>query len=394
MDKIFNHQTSSLSKLDLRMVKPVPSGGNWKDIPKTVPSKRLEKIRDQGGRTTYYGRLSWDKPSYTINTYFNRPGNGCNMHPDDKYSKEPQHRLLSHREAARIQSFPDDFIFYGSKTSIYKQIGNAVPPLLAYEIAKSLKLRNLVDLFCGCGGLSKGFELAGYEVVTGCDFDKSSILTWSKNHNKDGIFGDLTSKEVKDNLIKEINKNLNGKSLDLLAGGPPCQGFSTAGWRLRGDPRNNLWSNYLDLMKILQPKYFLIENVPGIMTMKNKDGERIIKKMAKSFEKMGYHLYAQILNAADYGVPQLRKRAIIIGRRNDQKKYSFPSMKLTNHLTVFDAISDLPKLGINDGEFETAFSSKQKPKSNFQKWARGKIKINELVDNFNKSPIEQSELIF
>ena len=173
MNKIFNHQTASLSEIDLKMIKSVPSGGNWKNIPKSIPSERLKRIRRSGGRTTYYGRLRWDKPSYTINTYFNRPGNGCFMHPEDKNSNNPQHRLLSFREAARIQSFQDDFKFFGSKTSIFKQIGNAVPPLMAYFIAKKFSVKNAIDLFCGCGGLSKGFELAGTNIILGCDQDKN-----------------------------------------------------------------------------------------------------------------------------------------------------------------------------------------------------------------------------
>ena len=135
---LYNHQTSSLSDIDLRMVKAIPTGGNWKNIPLDIPSKRVEGIRATGGRTTYYGRLRWDYPAYTIATYFNRPGNGCNIHPNDSNSPNPQHRLLSFREAARIQSFPDDFRFHGSKTSMYKQIGNAVPPLFSKLIAETI----------------------------------------------------------------------------------------------------------------------------------------------------------------------------------------------------------------------------------------------------------------
>lgn len=97
----------------------IPEGGNWTDIPLSVTDRRLEGIRATGGRTTYYGRLRWDAPSYTIATYFNRVGNGCNLHPS-------QLRVMSTREAARFQSFPDDFVFVGSKASQYKQIGNAV----------------------------------------------------------------------------------------------------------------------------------------------------------------------------------------------------------------------------------------------------------------------------
>ena len=117
---LHNHIAPGLSKLEWEQVQHIPAGGNWQNIPDTIPSQRLEQIRRSGGRTTYYGRLEFDKPSYTITTYFNRLGNGCNLHPS-------QNRIISTREGARLQSFKDSFTFYGSKTSQYKQIGNAVP---------------------------------------------------------------------------------------------------------------------------------------------------------------------------------------------------------------------------------------------------------------------------
>jgi Alw26I/Eco31I/Esp3I family type II restriction m6 adenine DNA methyltransferase len=131
--RIPNHFTPGLSELDLRMVKAVPPGGNWKDIPKSIPSERLAQIREsyangEGSRSTYYGRLHPDAPSYTISTYFNRPGNGCHIHYDFEGG---QHRVISQREAARLQGFPDSFVFCGNRGSVNKQIGNAVPPLLA-----------------------------------------------------------------------------------------------------------------------------------------------------------------------------------------------------------------------------------------------------------------------
>ena len=103
-----NHKAAKLSELDMMIVNSVPPGGNWKNIPLDVPSKRIEQIRDsyaqgKGSRSTYYGRLLPDMPAYTINTYFNRPGNGCHIHYE-------QDRVLSQREAARLQSFPDDFL--------------------------------------------------------------------------------------------------------------------------------------------------------------------------------------------------------------------------------------------------------------------------------------------
>ncbi|WP_341538954.1 DNA cytosine methyltransferase, partial [Pseudomonas viridiflava] len=117
-----------------------------------MPSRRLDQIREsfkrgEGSRSTYYGRLRRDMPSYTINTYFNRPGNGCHTH-------HLQDRVISQREAARFQSFPDSFEFLGGQGAVCTQIGNAVPPLMAYQIAMSLKGKgSYIDLFSGAGGM-------------------------------------------------------------------------------------------------------------------------------------------------------------------------------------------------------------------------------------------------
>jgi DNA (cytosine-5)-methyltransferase 1 len=120
--KLYNHIAPVLSKLEWEMVQHIPAGGNWKNIPENIPSQRLVQIRKNGGRTTYYGRLEWEKPAFTITTYFNRLGNSSNLHPE-------QQRMISTREGARLQSFPDNYVFWGTKTSQYKQIGNAIPPL-------------------------------------------------------------------------------------------------------------------------------------------------------------------------------------------------------------------------------------------------------------------------
>ena len=153
---LYNHIAPGLSKLEWEMAKHIPAGGNWKNIPEHIPSQRLEQIRKSGGRTTYYGRLVWDKPAYTITTYFNRLGNSSNLHPE-------QQRMISTREGARLQSFPDKFIFHGTKSSQYKQIGNAVPPLLARAVAETiephLENRTFIDLFAGAGGMSEGFRM-------------------------------------------------------------------------------------------------------------------------------------------------------------------------------------------------------------------------------------------
>ncbi|HAG7488030.1 TPA: DNA cytosine methyltransferase, partial [Escherichia coli] len=170
-----NHKAAKLSELDMMIVNSVPPGGNWKNIPLDVPSKRIEQIRDsyaqgKGSRSTYYGRLLPDMPAYTINTYFNRPGNGCHIHYE-------QDRVLSQREAARLQSFPDDFIFFGGQTAINTQIGNAVPPFLAFLIAKEIEkaIGNTgyyIDLFSGAGGLGLGFKWAGWTPLLANDIEE------------------------------------------------------------------------------------------------------------------------------------------------------------------------------------------------------------------------------
>src|SRR5690606_21676858 len=185
---IANHVAARLSELDMRMVKSVPEGGNWKDIPEAIPSKRLEQIREsfkrgEGSRSTYYGRLRRCDPAYTISTYFSRPGNGCHIHYE-------QDRVLSPREAARLQSFPDSFEFLGSQGAISTQIGNAVPPLLAYQIAQSLGPAGVfVDLLSGAGGMGLGFKWAGWQPIIANDIHATYLSTYAKNVHANVLVG-------------------------------------------------------------------------------------------------------------------------------------------------------------------------------------------------------------
>ncbi len=377
--KLYNHKTSPLSELDKRMVEAVPAGGNWKNIPVSIPSKRLEQIRKSGGRTTYYGRLTWENPSYTVSTYFNRPGNGCYMHPDDYLSQNPQHRLISFREAARLQSFPDSFRFYGTKTSMYKQIGNAVPPLLAYAMAKAFDAETAIDLFCGCGGLSYGFEMFGTNVISGVDIEKHYIETWKNNHTGTAILGDLTQQNIKDRIYETIEKATGTKTVDIIIGGPPCQGFSTAGWRKEDDTRNLLWRHYLEIVNYIKPKYFFIENVMGLLSATQK-GAKVIDIMKKEFAELGYSIKYQKMHAEDYGVPQKRRRIFILGQRSDiTNSINFPKKVLNNPLTVFDAIKNLPALKDNDGDDEMEIAN-YIAGSIYEEWLIGNISLSELMN--------------
>ena len=362
MDKIIlhNHIASDFSQLEWDMVKHIPEGGNWQNIPESIPSQRLKQIRESGGRTTYYGRLRYDKPSYTITTYFNRLGNGCNLHPE-------QDRVISNREAARLQSFPDTYIFKGSKTSQYKQIGNAVPPLLGRLVSSIIKpyLNELsfVDLFAGAGGISQGFIMNGFNLIAANEVEKNFFETYIYNHkhhaNTDNfILGDITQEATKKKIIEAVGQ----KKVGVIIGGPPCQGFSTAGWRNPKDTRNQLFKEFVHLVNSIRPEFFVMENVLGILSMRKGDA---VKEIIESFNEIGYHVNTPMkLNAEDYGVPQKRKRVIIIGSLKKieidapMPLFSNNTESLPSHITVRDAISNLPpiKAGDNEVEKEVAIS--------------------------------------
>jgi len=357
--KLYNHIAPGLSKLEWEMVKHIPAGGNWQNIPITIPSQRLEQIRRSGGRTTYYGRLEFNKPSYTITTYFNRLGNGCNLHPS-------QDRIISTREGARLQSFKDSYIFYGSPTSQYKQIGNAVPALLARAIAETLKnhLKNLtfIDLFAGAGGMSEGFLSEGFKLVAANEIEKNYFETYKQNHleHDEGnnlILGDIILRQTKEQIISIAAKQ---EQIGVVIGGPPCQGFSHAGWRNPDDERNQLFKEFVKVVDEIRPEIFVMENVPGILTMRKGEA---LKEIIASLEEIGYHINAPFkLSAENFGVPQKRKRVIIIGSlkkgKINQPKILFSATdpNLPKPITVKQAIGGLPVLKTGSGEFEMNYS--------------------------------------
>ncbi len=381
---IKNHYSAKLSDLDVMMVKNVPPGGNWKNIPDSIPSKRLEQIRigfekGSGSRSTYYGKLLPNKPAYTISTYFNRPGNGCFIH----YAKD-QHRLISQREAARLQSFPDDFEFIGSKTSINKQIGNAVPPLLAYQIAKHIDKKGIfVDLFAGAGGLSLGFKWAGWESIVANDIDPVFLKTYAKNIHPNVIVGDIRNRKVFDNLVKvatEIRKKHKDKPFYIL-GGPPCQGFSTAGnKRSREDERNSLFNNYKEIVEVLKPDGFVFENVMGMLNMEKG---KFFQEIKEALESVIDSVSIWKISTEEYAVPQRRKRIVLVGKKkesnpiNPPPKFFDPKDADAHFICAEDALSDLPPL--NQGEDGSEKSYVSEPKNNYQALMRNKMSPDEFL---------------
>lgn len=196
-----------------------------------------------------------------------------------------------------------------------------------------------IDLFCGCGGISKGLELAGIDVLAGLDFFKEAGETYRKNFDHKFVYGDITKSETKQELYNIIKKELKGKQLNIVAGGFPCQGFSMSGKRDMNDPRNKLYLEVLDIVKTLNPEFIFLENVKGLLSM---DGGKVKKRILEDFRNIGYEIQAHILNAADFETPQKRERVVFIGNRIG-KKILYPQsiIKNSKYKTTKDAIADL-----------------------------------------------------
>lgn len=217
----------------------------------------------------------------------------------------------------------------------------------------------IIDLFCGCGGLSYGFEMAGFEVALAIDMWEDAIDTFNHNHkNKVGCCEDIH------NLTKEFLEDFN-KDNEIIGiiGGPPCQGFSTVGKRDINDPRNQLYREYCRVVETIKPEFFVIENVKGLLTL---SGGAFRRDIHDRFGVLGYTVEEKLVNAADYGVPQNRQRVFFVGIKN--KKFEFPKTQ-EKHLTCSDALSDMPKITPENGmdEFMEYTSS---PNNDYQKLMR------------------------
>ena len=196
-----------------------------------------------------------------------------------------------------------------------------------------------VDLFCGAGGLSKGLELAGFKGICGLDYFEEAGRTYKRNFKHKYVDGDVTKAEVKAELYKTVREALGDKRLCLLVGGFPCQGFSMAGNRVVEDPRNSLYREMVEIVKVLEPDYVICENVKGLRSML---GGAVEKKIIADFRAIGYEMNVALLCAADYYVPQKRERVIFIANRIGRKNFH-PKPMLTEkeYITVAQSIGDL-----------------------------------------------------
>ena len=261
-----------------------------------------------------------------------------------------------------------------------------------------------LDLFAGAGGLSEGFIRAGFKPIAHVEADASACYTlktrqafhWLKNNNALDIYSkylknEVTRQELYDavpsneidsvinefigpdtlkTIFKKVDSQLNTSKLDLIIGGPPCQAYSLIG-RARGnmddDPRNHLYKYYAEFLKRYKPKYFVFENVLGLLPAKDPNGEFYFDKMKSLFIEIGYSIEYRVLSANEYGVLQNRKRIILVGKRGHRGKKSFyPEIeKLAPEATVLDLLKDLPKINAGGGK-----SSPLEPISEPSQWLK------------------------
>ena len=366
-EEIPNHIALAHGEIVTARYRLIPEGG------KLPPPDKLPPELRRGNFGNTYQRLSRKTVASTM-----VPGNNAfPIHPT-------LDRSLTPREAARIQTFPDDYVFEGDRRSQCIQVGNAVPPLFAARLAQSIEhyldekppiglvaekhftkeskdmkveasdkraTLTFADLFCGAGGFTQGLEDAGLRCVLGVDFEKNCIEAYRINHkDHECLKLDLSSEQTQ----TMVGERLKKAKVDLIVGGPPCQGFSIFGKRrfvntknhdVSKDKRNNLVFAFANVVRIASPRWFIMENVPGIMTA--RDGE-YVKEIKAYFAGIGYRIDSRIINAADYGAPQLRHRFLLIGTKTKlmipwpkPKYYEDPESWQLPYRTVGEALMDL-----------------------------------------------------
>jgi DNA (cytosine-5)-methyltransferase 1 len=230
-------------------------------------------------------------------------------------------------------------------------------------------LLKVLDIFAGAGGFSLGFNLAGFNIIGAIEEDKWAAETFAYNH-KDAkvLIGDI--QQFSDDYLIEVFKD---NRPNVVLGGPPCQGYSVCVKKAGDptDPRNSLFKEFLRIGRLFNPEYLIMENVPNLIKAKTQAKEAVIDILKTELEEIGYHVYTNILEATNYGVPQMRRRLFIIASQHPIKNsfpeptHYFPSNNQLNILnyqlkicpTLWDAISDLPDIDARQGQEEMAYSN-------------------------------------
>lgn len=231
-----------------------------------------------------------------------------------------------------------------------------------------------IDLFSGAGGMSVGALSAGVDVKVAVEIDKSAAITYQSNHPSTRLLNE-DIRRVKINGLCSTGRN----NVKVLFGGPPCQGFSTSNQKTRNKDNANNWlfKEYLRLTKEQIPDWVIVENVKGLV--QTEDGF-FFEEINNKLKKLGYTINYSILNAADYGVPQVRNRVFIVGSLHGIK-FEFPKPITKKNLTVSDAISDLPKLKSGANIHELNYQHEPQNKYQSENRKRSKMSVNNLVTN-------------
>lgn len=232
----------------------------------------------------------------------------------------------------------------------------------------------VIDLFAGIGGLSYGFAHdEDFDIIAANEILKPMAIAYSSNHPKVKMY----NKDIKDFSIWDLNKDfgIDKGDIDIVVGGPPCQAYSTVGKRLIDDPRGKLFQEYFRIIQELHPKIFVFENVKGLLSMQ---GGSLIKTIISLFESIGYHMNMKLLNAANYGTPQIRERVILVGTL-EKRKFIYPKAthfdpeNLVSHkagmkpyVTLGEALGDLPPLNVG----QSANNYISAPQNDYQRLMR------------------------
>lgn len=246
-----------------------------------------------------------------------------------------------------------------------------------------------IDLFSGAGGLSKGFFDAGYDVILGIDNDEAALETFKNNHGNSEVMNlDLFDHANISHIVGFVNSK--GGNLDVLVGGPPCQGFSYGGKMDINDKRNFLYLAMVKVTDQLRPKVVVLENVLAMIESRGGLGA---KRVVDDFGEIGYKMTPKVLFAPDYGVPQIRKRVIFVGIRDSEADFEFPkpTFNETQYVTCEEAISDLPSLQTEDGQIirgTEVQDYRTEPTSEFQKLMR--INSTNVFNHIGCIPIEKT----
>ena len=358
---IYNHVARHVNDTVQKRLDAIKIGQKMQDLPEELWHESFryyvkEDKNRKGGPNMRLIRLDPDKPSLTVTGYiFN------------KFVHPYENRYITVREAARLQGFPDEVEFKGSLTSTQQQVGNAVPVQLAEAIFNQVcafanksgdRELNAFSLFCGAGGLDIGAHRAragnchiNTRVAIDCWQDACDTLNAYLGNETKVIQQDIS--EVNEPMAYWLDNSGSDKGPDLVYGGPPCQAFSQAGkQKALKDPRGKLIYEYLRFIDALKPKYFVMENVSNI---KSVDHGKLYQDILCCMNEMGYNVTDGILLAADYGAPQMRRRAIFIGVLKEFGRINLPMptradsinlFGLKPYMTVGEAFEGLPYLGV------------------------------------------------